>query len=200
MAKYPRRPNSFTLVELLTVMAIIAILLGILLAAMSGVMRTASRDRARAEIQAMSAALESYKSDNGIYPIVSAGGFGSISDYTTASPTTPAGQYQASSAFLYEQLTGTTNYGDLPLTGSGTKVYMTFKSGQLGNDTSGAAGSPIYIRDPFGNSYGYYSTTNGAPQSVAPNNGAGFFDLWSTGGDTANPSVNPAIWVNNWTN
>ena len=198
MAKPSRRPNSFTLVELLTVMAIIAILLGILLAAMSGVMRTAGRDRARAEIQAMSAGLESYKSDNGTYPIVTTGGFTSTNDYTTAIANTSGGQYESSSAVLYEQMTGCTNYGDLPLTSTGTKVYMTFKPSQLGNDVQG--GVNIYVRDPFGNSYGYYSTASTAAPTVAPNNGAGFFDLWSTGGDTAIPSVNYAIWVNNWSN
>jgi type II secretory pathway pseudopilin PulG len=195
MAKPSRRPNSFTIIELLTVMAIIAILLGILLAALSGVMRTASRDRARAEIQAMSSALESYKADNGTYPTPTPAGtlfFNSTNDYTADSPTGPS--YQSSSALLYQQLTGTTNYGDLPLTATGTKVYMTFKSSQVGNDTPG--GVNLYVRDPFGNSYGYNTGSSTAP----PNNGYGFFDLWSTGGDTANPSVNFSIWVNNWSN
>lgn len=192
MATFSRRSHGFTLVELLTVIAIIAILLGILLAAMSGVMRTAGRDRARAEIQAMSAALESYKSDNGTYPIVPTGGFSSISSYTGASTITPGGTYQTSSAYLYEQLSGITTYGTLPTTG--TKIYMTFKPSQLGNATTGS--TTTYICDPFGNSYGYYAATTGSP----PNNGLGFFDLWSTGGDTASPSVNTAIWVNNWSN
>jgi type II secretory pathway pseudopilin PulG len=198
MATHHRRPDSFTIIELLTVIAIIAILLGILLAAMSGVMRTAGRDRARSEIQAMSAALESYKADNGIYPTPTVGtGFNTTNDYTTASATTANGQYQASSAFLYEQLTGTTNYGQLPLTG--TKSYMPFKSTQLGNDTP-TSSSPIYVRDPFGNSYGYFTGTVSGATTNAPYSGYGFFDLWSTGGDTAVPSTNTAIWVNNWAN
>jgi len=198
MAKHHRRPDSFTIIELLTVIAIIAILLGILLAAMSGVMRTAGRDRARSEIQAMSAALESYKADNGIYPTPPAGtGFNTTNDYTADSTATAGLGYQASSAFLFEQLTGTTNYGQLPLTG--TKSYMTFKSSQLGNDTP-TSGSPIYIRDPFGNSYGYFTGTVSGATTNAPYNGYGFFDLWSTGGDTAIPSTNTAIWVSDWSN
>ena len=53
MRKVSRRrfvPTSFTLVELLTVIAIIAILVGLTLAAYSGVAKTAARSRARSEI------------------------------------------------------------------------------------------------------------------------------------------------------
>ena len=50
-------------------------------------MRVAGRDRAASEIKAMDSALESYKSDNGGYPVPPAGtGFTSINDYITASP------------------------------------------------------------------------------------------------------------------
>jgi type II secretory pathway pseudopilin PulG len=65
-----RRPqDSFTLVELLTVILIIMILASLTLAAANSVMGQAARSRARSEIQALSTALESYKTDNGIYPL-----------------------------------------------------------------------------------------------------------------------------------
>lgn len=64
-----RSPNSgFTLLELLVVMAIIAILAGLILSTAGGIQKKAARSRAEAEIAAMSAALESYKADNGDYP------------------------------------------------------------------------------------------------------------------------------------
>lgn len=69
MVPRENRLAAFTLVELLTVIAIIAILAGLLLAAGSGIMKKAARSRASAEIQAMSTALEAYKTDNGIYPV-----------------------------------------------------------------------------------------------------------------------------------
>jgi prepilin-type N-terminal cleavage/methylation domain-containing protein len=183
--------HSFTLIELLTVIAIIAILLGLTLAAYSGVEKTAARARAHSEIQALSTALESYKNDNGIYPIVPSGSFSSTNDYSQA-PDVP-GYYENSSAYLFQQLTGQTNFNIMPI--AGTKIYDTFTRSQLGNNTAGAT-APIYLKDPFGNSYGYYCATNGATAASLPNNGAGFFDLWSTGGDVT--ATNIATWVNNW--
>lgn len=60
--------RAFTLVELLTVIAIIAILAGLVLSTAGYIQKKAARSRAEAEIAAMEAALESYKADNGIYP------------------------------------------------------------------------------------------------------------------------------------
>jgi prepilin-type N-terminal cleavage/methylation domain-containing protein len=185
----PSRRDSFTLIELLTVIAIIAILAGLVLFAASSVMRTAGRDRARTEIAAMASALESYKTDNGAYP--SAPNFGSAASYFGVVPTSSGGLYQQSSQILYQSLTGQMNYGDAPPTvASGVKIYFVFKKSQLGNDTAG--GGPIYIKDPFGNSYGYFS---GSSVNV-PYNGTNSFDLWSTAGDATGTATN--TWVNNW--
>src|SRR5947207_15332783 len=60
--------RGFTLIELLIVISIIIILAGLTIATMGYVQDKGKRSRAEAEIAAMSAALESYKADNGVYP------------------------------------------------------------------------------------------------------------------------------------
>src|SRR5438874_13806668 len=59
---------AFTILELLVVIAIIIALAGLVLATVGYVQKKGARSRAEAEIAAISAALESYKADNGIYP------------------------------------------------------------------------------------------------------------------------------------
>ena len=68
------RNQGFTLIELLIVIAVIAILVSIVLSVSSGVQEKGRRSRAEAEIAAVGAALESYKADNGDYPIGSNSG------------------------------------------------------------------------------------------------------------------------------
>src|SRR5207249_181878 len=63
-----RSCTAFTLIEILIVIGIILFLAGLLLAISGFVQEKGKRSRAEAEIAAMSAALESYKADNGIYP------------------------------------------------------------------------------------------------------------------------------------
>jgi len=194
------RLNSFTLIELLTVIAIIAILAALTLAAAEGVMKSAARSRAKAEIQGLSTALESYKSDNGIYP--SAYTFtGGASNYAAADPLTQT-NFSGSAQLLYQALSGYANFRDTPV--AGTKSYMSFKANQLGNATAAAgtsgAGS-TYVQDPFGYPYGYYTGDTpvaGAPQQNPPYNGTGFFDLWSTGGNTTTTPNWTNSWISNW--
>ena len=59
---------AFTLIEILVTITVIAILAGITLAAMGGVNQKATRDKTKAEIAAISNALEQYKSVNDTYP------------------------------------------------------------------------------------------------------------------------------------
>jgi type II secretion system protein G len=80
-----RAIRAFTLIELLIVIAVIAILVSIVLSVSSGVQEKGRRSRAEAEIAAVGAALESYKADNGDYPIGS--NSGSLSLISNLMPT-----------------------------------------------------------------------------------------------------------------
>lgn len=61
--------SGFTLLELLVVIAIIAILAGLILSTAGYIQKEGARSRAKAEVAALETALESYKADNGDYPI-----------------------------------------------------------------------------------------------------------------------------------
>jgi len=169
--------RGFTLIELLVVIAIIIILGGLVLSTVGYVQKKGARSRAEAEIAAISAALESYKADNGIYP--------SDSTKTDVDPTvspTPS----AASLYLYEQLSGDADNNR----NAETKSYFSFKPNQL--SPADQTQNVTAIRDPFGNSYGY-STAKALGKSYGNNP---TYDLWSVA--DANPVSNQLQWIKNW--
>jgi len=190
-----RQAEGFTLVELLTVMTIIGILAGLVLGTFKFVQEKAARSRAEAEIKAMEAAMESYKADNGAYPIVA--GTTDTLDSGAATLAYTASTYGASSLEIYKALTGDLN-ADRRIDKSSsslekdTKQYFEFKPNQL--NPSGGTAQVTAIADPWGNSYGY-STIN-QTDSTKGNNPT--FDLWSTGGQTAATADAKAKWLKNW--
>src|SRR5438270_10573268 len=116
--------RAFTIIELLVVITIIIILGSLILSTVGYVQKKGARSRAEAEIAAMSAALESYKADNGIYP----------RDATATDTLDPAAtinlvNYAAASLYLYEQLSGDTSANRQPA--AGAKTYVAFKPNQL---------------------------------------------------------------------
>ena len=195
-----RTSSAFTLIELLAVIAIIAVLAALVLAAANGVEVKVMRSRASSEVQAMSTALEGYKTDNGIYPIGNTtAGSGSILLGPPTAPPYPydpvsanAANYQIASEALYQALSGQTYYANPPA--AGTKTYMNFTASQIANP----AGPLSYIKDPWNNSYGYSTGDKNSPQTQYPYNGTGFFDLWSTAGRKTSSTTDLAAWVTNW--
>ena len=172
--------------ELLVVIAIIISLAAMILGTVGYVQKKGARSRAESEIAAISAALESYKVDNGAYP-TDAGATESVDPTASPVPT-------AASLFLYKSLTGDDQANLQPP--AGVKSYFTFKPQMLSGakTPNGTLTSVTFIRDPFGNAYGY-STMK------ARGGNAGFnptFDLWSTAGTGSASAADQAQWIKNW--
>jgi type II secretory pathway pseudopilin PulG len=184
-----RRYSGFTLIELIVVTTVIIILTGLVLSTVGYVQKKSARARAETEIAAISAACESYKADNGVYP--NNDDSNNLNAKTNGDPTSTG--YSQASLWLYKQLSGD-NSGNRSPTG---KSYMEFKPKML--LPSGGVGTVTAIADPFGYSYGY-STAN----QVNPAQGYNpTFDLWSTGGLTSNPppsgtDIITPQWIKNW--
>ena len=153
--RLPSRQDGFTLIELLVVITVIAILAGLVLQGAGYAQKKAARSRAEAEIAALSAALENYKSDIGDYPKLTNG-----SSSGTATPGT--GQLYILRGAL------------APANG---KVYFEFNKG-MGNSTTYSKETNQPILDPVGEGYGYMYPGNSS------RSGANFFDLWSRAGTT----------------
>lgn len=183
---------GFTLLELLTVMAIIMVLAGLLLAGVGYAQKKAAQQRAEAEIAALSVALESYKVDNGEYVRNEITDAVDLKPHDDSSNVTPV---EAATLYLYKELSGDTDgNGKKAGTEKDNKSYFEFKPNML-KMTSATGGTVQTIKDPFGDSYGYSTAQNAlqnAPQPVPPATAPdpkGYnptFDLWSTGGDPSN--------------
>jgi type II secretory pathway pseudopilin PulG len=182
--------SAFTIVELLIVMAIILVLAGLILATSSYVQKKGQRSRAEAEIAAISAALENYKADNGIYPSTTTE-TDALKPNAMGDPTNV--KYKSASLALYKLISGDAdNSADRS---AESKSYFTFKPNQLSPTTQTLA--VTWIKDPFGNSYGYSTVKASVPAGTDGYNPT--FDLWSTAGviDTAT-APNQSQWIKNW--
>jgi len=174
---------AFTIIELLIVMSIIIVLAGLVLATSGYVQKKGARSRAEAEIAAMSAALESYKADNGIYPRNSA--------TDGLNPTAALSAYPTASQFLYGELAGDRDFNRSAETN--VKSYFPFKPNML--LPAPPSTNPVTaIRDPFGNSYGYSTMKAADPAANGGYNPT--FDLWSVGDGPA--GTDQSKWIKNW--
>lgn len=176
-------PRAFTILELLVVLTVIIVLAGLILATSGYVQNKGARSRTDVEIAAISAALENYKADNGVYP--------SNVDTRALDPaTTTPESYRPASSYLYSQLTGDDDANPITPAPSNAKNY--FGSGLKPNMLAPSPPGPnTYLQDPFRNSYGYSTAKAEDPAGAVGHNPT--FDLWST----AN-SASAAQWIKNW--
>jgi type II secretory pathway pseudopilin PulG len=183
--------GALTIIEMLVVIMVIFILAALVLAASSYVQNRGARARAETEIAAMSAALESYKADNGIYPRVVDGSTDTLDARVSLDPST----YKNASLYLFTELSGL-DTNQQPV--ANKKSYFVFRPQMLGHPP-GDNVTVAYVRDPFGNSYGY-STANQKDPSKGYNP---TFDLWSNSNPTPTPTAPPTPtpqdhWIKNW--
>jgi type II secretory pathway pseudopilin PulG len=184
---------GFSLIELFVVISIIIVLAGLILGTVSYVQKKGTRARAETEIAAISAALESYKADNGIYPRDSL-----TTDLLNSTSDGNPADYAAACRYMYGEVTGDRDFDGT--TDSGSKSYITLKSASLlradMSQPPSSSNQVTAIRDPFSNSYGYSTM-------MATSGSGGYnptFDLWSTDGLTTNPpsTADQNQWIKNW--
>src|SRR5689334_18605969 len=96
-----RSSQGFTLIEMITVIAIIVVLAGLVIATAGFVQNKAARTQAEGEIKMITTACESYKIDTGGYPRND--DTDKLDPREDVSPT--AGKYQKANIYLYSALT-----------------------------------------------------------------------------------------------
>lgn len=213
---FPAKLRAFTLIEMITVIAIIAILSGLVLSIAGSAQIRGARAKAETDKQTIVTACESYKTDYGGYPQdvpANSGGASVTSDLdarVAGNPTDTA--YQRASLFLYKQLSGDQNAnGVIDGAESATRYCNDFFKPSKFDAGFKTTGTISYIVDPFGYSYGYSTAGLKAEQDYRvalegdsrANRGAskGYnptFDFWSTGGATGNTDADRAKWIKNW--
>lgn len=203
-------PHGFTLVEMITVVAIIVVLAGLVISVSGLVSQKANRARADGEIKVMANHLDSFKRDNGTYPKTEE--TDKLDPRLDVAPT--SSKYIKANLQMYSAITGDFLPEDAPdgKPEAESKSYYTFPRTQL-NFTKDKDGNPStirYIADPWGNPYGYSTAAaeleaayraevRKNPRSPRPTDLQGFnptFDLWSTAG--ANTLTQKGKWVRNW--
>jgi prepilin-type N-terminal cleavage/methylation domain-containing protein len=169
LSEWRRSRAAFTLVELLTVIAIIAILASMLLPVLSHVRTSALKTKAKMEAQAIATAIEGYDSAYGRFPVSPAvQTLAGTNDFTyggaifsTNLAALPAGYsiYTTNNSEVIAILMDFTNYPN----GSGATVNMShvknpqqtkFLNATMTSDpTLPGVGPDLAYRDPWGNPY-----------------------------------------------
>jgi general secretion pathway protein G len=156
-----RRASGFTLVELLTVIAIIMILAGLTVGGLSFYNRKVAEDKTRLQLKLLAAGLEAYFGENGEYPLADdANGKGNTDK-------------------LYEALFyDTDNDGNSYQDDDDQEIFLP-ELDPASNSQGWIAGTGENVKliDGFGNEYRYRRMTN--PTEMRNPD----FDLWSMGAD-----------------
>jgi prepilin-type N-terminal cleavage/methylation domain-containing protein len=151
--------SGFTLIEMITVVAIIILLAGLVISTAGWANRKAAMERALNEIKGIGAAIENYKIDNGTVPQNNDTDLLDPRIHFSAIGGTSGTYYNKASRYLYQALTGDLDPPNDPdgKPETGNKSYYTFDRSLLNvsRNGTGEITKVHYIQDPFGNSYGY---------------------------------------------
>jgi prepilin-type N-terminal cleavage/methylation domain-containing protein len=213
------RPHGFTLIEMLTVMAVIGILAALIIGTAGLVQHNAAVKRAEGEIAGMSLAIQNYYNENGDYPRTNK--TDELDPRMDGNPATGATKekYEDANIDLYSRLSGDYEPDNHPDFKPEKKGYYEFKPNNLGTkkDSEQKIKEVEFISDPWGNCYGYSTARSKAEReyekdvrkradTARPTSMPGYnktFDLWSTGGSTRSATQNGEQidvkkWVKNW--
>ena len=156
--------RAFTLIELLTVIAIIALLAAITFGVIKGVNERAAIGQARAELASLSQALEAYKLQYGDYPRTGLGAVAPSTSTTLAATHTQALLFNALVGKLGPKLSNSTEVAASAMNGKSFVELSKFslENANLPSTTTTAAVLNCFL-DPWGRRYMYYydSTTAG---------------------------------------
>lgn len=191
--------HAFTLVELLTVISIIALLAAFTVAVLGGAKKSATLNHAKAELAQLETAIDSYKQDHGFYPPGNATVPASANNYlvnqlyyelegTTNNTSTSFQTLDGSSTITNNVMVSTFGVGGFMNCAKGSgeeslpaKNYLIgLPSNQIGDNGSGvkllvtSVGGPLATYQPIGqadvNPWRYNSSN--------PTNNPGAYDLW----------------------
>ncbi len=210
----PGSRGAFTLIELLTVIAIIAILAAMLLPALATAKKNANIKRAQAEMAQLANAISRYESDYGRYPVGPAvqtflSTSGGAYDFTYTSSLVPVYPGTAPQLNNSEVIATLMDLETYPASGTATinanhaknpnkNKYL--NAPMVTSTQSGGVGPDLVYRDPWGNPYiismdlnydgkcvdAYYHSANVSQQPAPNNSAAGFYGLYDPTDKTGN--------------
>ncbi len=181
--------SRFTLIELLTVIAIIAVLVGLLFPALSGAQKKAKKTTANTEIQSLKGAIQQYETTYGVLPAVCSADSGDT--YVNADTTT---------SDAYKKLIKLLQNADPPNANARGIEFL-----QIKNNTPGEFKDPwqedYQVCIDNGSSEGYdgklsdSSLEDGSLPSGVPDPIYASAAIWSTGDDsTFDNDKDPKSW------
>ena len=176
------RPAGFTIIELLTVIAIVAILAGILMPAISKARQKGGSAKTNALIASLSSAVEGYRLDWGVYPHVA--GLGMAPGAPSLAEATESGRtlhFCLTTAFrkniTVASPTGGPAGGITPSKTAGPYIDLTADS--VGTDDT----TTPWVQDGFGRPMAYNCDDDFNSSTPPPYHNTTSFDIWSFGPD-----------------
>ena len=190
--------------ELLVVITLVAILAGMVIAAMPGILQGIKRKQVATFMAELEAGLEDYNIDHGLYPLNPKNGSGGGN--------LPGDEVAVEGAVvLYRHLSGDYDMDQEGIVDDDTKVYVDRLNNWSNRADSGGRKPPVERSVPFGEGYAvvdplggpvrYLAYPPGLPPDQKPTRNP-TYDIWSLGGASSDSPdfSDEAKWITNWGN